>query len=86
MKTIDLSNKRVVWLKKWQSNGYYPIEKAVNNNGIWSMSHFKLINGERVFNRFYGEYTSHKLIEHCTDNNMLISETEMFDTKNYNLL
>lgn len=83
-----LDNLTEVWTKRFQGNNYYPIEKYVWDSVAKKWLCFTLkYNGQtNTYNwcRFACEYTHEGFVYMVTNNAMLLSDTEMFNSDEYN--
>lgn len=77
----ELPNLEVLYLKRWQSNGYYPLEKAIKaEDGKWHVHWLK----EFGWSQGFATYTDEGFLFCLRNNSYLVSDSPMSDTKEFN--
>lgn len=76
----ELPDKEVLHLKKWQSNGFYPIEIAERVSNGW------VVYSVNTVGRKYGfhSYTDKSFLYLLRNNSYLVSDTPMRNENVYN--
>lgn len=71
----------VFYVKRWQSNGFYPVYKIVREGGIWK-EYWKLhLPQPSLITTYHDEK---RLLYFLQNNPMNVSECEMKDDKHFN--
>lgn len=76
----ELPNKEVLYLKKWQSNGFYPLEKAIRVGNEWHVYNSK-ING---WSRSFCTYTDSAFLYMLHNNCYLVTDSPMHNEGEFN--
>lgn len=69
----------VFYMKHWQNNGYYYVDKIVRDGNLFLRYNFKG-NGWNI----HCHYTMGEFVYLCNHNGLLLSDKEMTDEDNYN--
>lgn len=76
----ELPTEGVLYLKKWQSNGFYPLEKAVKVGNEWHI-HGSKING---WSRSFRTYTDSAFLYMLHNNCYLVTDSPMHNEGEFN--
>lgn len=76
----ELPNKEVLYLKKWQSNGFYPLEKAVRVGNEWHVYNSKVGGWSKSFLT----YTDSSFLYLLHNNCYLVTDFPMHNEDEFN--
>ena len=76
----ELSDKEVLYLKKWQSNGFYPLEKALRVGDEWHVYNRKVTGWSWSFLT----YTDSSLLYMLHNNCYLVTDSPMHNEGEFN--